>query len=70
MIQQAVDDMLVEAAPRRFADPEVSPLEPETLGGSPVRLVNQAWREFHKNPRSYGTWESNVIYAWLTTDLT
>ncbi|MFO1432079.1 MAG: hypothetical protein U1F76_18375 [Candidatus Competibacteraceae bacterium] len=67
VIQQAIDDMLEEAAPQRFESHEVDISTQEIYSMSPVKLVNQAWQEFYSNTNGYGDWEKNAINTWLHT---
>ncbi len=50
-LQQTVDCMLTETAPRMFTEDEESP----------VRLLNEAWDRFDDDYESYGDWETKVI---------
>src|SRR5262249_46868528 len=63
-VQQAIDDMLSEAAPRQFAEHEIgdSVLTPAF---SPVHLLNQAWHHFWENPEGYRSWEDGAVAAFL-----
>jgi len=65
-IQQTIDDMIVEAAPRAFEAHEVSAAELLRLDStsrptSPVQLLNQAWRKFLDDEGEYTAWEKNAI---------
>ena len=55
-LRQTIDDMLVEAAPQMFSG------EKE---GSPVGLLNQAWRKFDADFDAYSDWETQVIENFL-----
>jgi hypothetical protein len=69
-IQQTIDDMIVEAAPRAFEDHEVSTaeilrLDPASTSSSPVQLLNQAWRKFLDDEGGYTAWEKKAIEGFL-----
>jgi hypothetical protein len=61
-VQQTIDDMLTEAAPRPFdeeaADNGASPI-------SPVELLNNAWQEFYRDAQAYSVWEKSAINSYL-----
>lgn len=63
-IQQTIDDMLIEAEPRRFDEQETE--NSELSANSPINLLNQAWKEFFKDAERYGEWERLAIAAYLT----
>lgn len=65
VITQTIEDMLIEAEPRKCSDLEAA-------GGgwcpekdSPVRLFNWAWQVHQNNFRRYGDWEVEQICKWL-----
>ncbi len=69
-IQQTIDDMIVEAAPRVFGDHEVSAaellqLDSASIPSSPVQLLNQAWRKFLDDEDGYAAWEKKAIESLL-----
>jgi hypothetical protein len=69
-IQQTIDDMIVEAAPRAFEEHEVSTaeilrLDPASTPSSPVQLLNQAWRKFLDDEGGYTAWEKKAIEGSL-----
>jgi hypothetical protein len=64
-IQQTIDDMVVEAEPRNFANKEVFVLEEKVFASSPIQLLNQAWCKFLQEPKSYSVWEKSAITAFL-----
>lgn len=66
-IQQTIDDMLEEASPRRFEEHEVDTSDQDIRLMSPVKLVNQAWHQFHKDAKNYSDWENDTISLWLGT---
>jgi hypothetical protein len=73
-IQQTIDDMIVEAAPRAFKNHEVSAAELLKLDftstlSSPVQLLNQAWRKFLDDEGGYTAWEKKAIESLLNTHL-
>ena len=68
-IQQKLDDMLTEAAPREFQALEVAAQEPELNFTSPVALLNTAWQKFREDPDNYQEWEENAISRFLNTDI-
>jgi hypothetical protein len=68
-IDRTIDDLLIEAEPRKFADEEVSGLDSDPSADCPVRLLNQAWYQFRRDVETYPTWESEAIKAFLNADL-
>ena len=69
IIQQKLDDMLTEAAPREFQELEVAEQEAELNFSSPVALLNSAWQKFRNDPDNYQEWEENAISRFLNTDI-
>ena len=66
-IQQKLDDMLTETAPREFQALEIT--EQERDFTSPVALLNSAWLKFRNDPDNYQEWEENAISHFLETDI-
>jgi len=69
-IQQTIDDMIVEAAPRAFEAHEVSAAEllrvdSASTPSPPVQLLNQAWRKFLDDEDRYTAWEKKAIESLL-----
>ncbi len=64
-IQDAIDEMLVEASPRAFREEEVAPAAAEASPVSPVHLLNLAWSEFLDNPDGYRRWEESLVNDFL-----
>lgn len=62
-VQQTIDDMLIESDPRRY-DAQVTG-DADSSTGSPVALLNRAWREFFDNPQGYAEWEKSVIADYV-----
>lgn len=62
-VQQTIDDMLTESDPLCY-DAQVTG-DAESSTGSPVALLNRAWREFFDNPQGYAEWEKSVIAAYV-----
>ena len=69
VIQQKLDDMLTETAPREFQESEVSNQEKESPFTFPVALLNMAWQKFLDNPDGYRQWEENAIACFLDADI-
>ena len=67
VIQQKLDDMLTETAPREFQESEVSNQEESPT--SPVALLNRAWQKFQDDPDGYREWEEEAISHFLDTDI-
>ena len=67
-IQQKLDDMLTEAAPREFQELEIAAQEREQDFTSPVALLNSAWLKFRNDPDNYQEWEENAISHFLDAD--
>lgn len=66
-IQQKLDDMLTEAAPREFQALEIA--EQERDFTSPVALLNSAWLQFRNDPDNYQEWEKNAISQFLDANI-
>ena len=69
-VQQTIDDMIVEAAPRSFEAHEVSTaellrIESAPTRSSPVQLLNLAWRRFLYDESEYSAWEQKAIEGLL-----
>ncbi len=69
-IQQTIDDMIVEAAPRAFEAHEVSAAEllrvdSASTPSPPVQLLNQAWRKCLDDEDRYTAWEKKAIGSLL-----
>jgi hypothetical protein len=64
--QTALDDMLIETAPRRFRQEEIE--GSTTLGNdfTPIHLVNAAWRVAHDHTVQYHAWEEELITQLLS----
>lgn len=69
VIQGKLDDMLTEAAPRKFQASEVSNREEESAFTSPVALLNAAWQKFQDDPENYREWEKEAIARFLDADI-
>jgi hypothetical protein len=59
-VWQALEDMLVEAGPRKWQDEELKadlvPPDP-----SPVWFLNKAWTMYDADPSGYPTWEKKAV---------
>ncbi len=64
-IQAAIDDMLVEVAPRAFREEEVDTAGTGATASSPVHLLNIAWNVFLDDPAGYRRWEEGVVDDFL-----
>jgi hypothetical protein len=64
-IQEAIDDMLVEAAPRSFREEELAPVATGVPPNSPVHLLNLAWKQFLDDPDGYRGWEKSLVDDFL-----
>ncbi|MBM4401119.1 MAG: hypothetical protein FJ045_04125 [Crenarchaeota archaeon] len=60
-IHRTVDDMLVEACPRKFSQEDTSEKEWNPASSTPVHLFNNAWSVFSKDPQNYPDWEQRAI---------
>jgi len=60
-VARAIDDMLIEAGPRKFTETEAMGLGWESWGDSPVPLFNNAWTMFKKSVTEFGQWEEEVL---------
>ena len=68
VIQQKLDDMLIETAPREFQKSEVSKQETDPTFTAPVALLNAAWQKFQDDVENYREWEENAIARFLDAD--
>ena len=68
VIQEKLDDMLTETAPREFRESEVSNQD-ESIFSSPVALLNTAWQKFQNDPENYREWEEDAIASFLNPDI-
>lgn len=64
-IQEAIDDMLSIAEPRKFRKNEISVSNENVQFLSPIHLLNRAWQQFLNDPDSYSNWEKNAIRNFL-----
>ncbi|MBI4322046.1 MAG: hypothetical protein HY675_26435 [Chloroflexi bacterium] len=64
-IKRIVDDMLIEAAPRRCTDVEATGGEWNSEADSFVRLLNWAWQVYGVSPEEYASWESMQLELLL-----
>ncbi len=69
VIQEKLDDMIIETAPREFQESEVSNQESESTFTSPVALLNSAWQKFQDDPENYREWEEDAIARFLNPDI-
>lgn len=69
IIQQKLNDMLTETAPREFQESEVSQQDQESTFASPVALLNTAWQKFLNDPESYREWEEEAIARFLDAEI-
>ena len=69
VIQEKLDDMLTETAPREFRESEISNHESESTFTSPVALLNAAWQKFQDDPENYREWEEDAIARFLEPDI-
>ena len=69
VIQEKLDDMLTETAPREFQESEVFNKETESTFTSPVALLNRAWQKFQEDPDGYREWEEDAIARFLEADI-
>lgn len=61
IIQQTIDDMLVETDPYSFERADVT-IPHSGVSFSPVLLLNQAWKNFQADPKSFPQWEAKTIH--------
>ena len=69
VVQQKLDDMLTETAPRQFQESEVSRQDQESPFDSPVALLNKAWHQFMEDPDGYRKWEEGAIVRFLDANI-
>jgi hypothetical protein len=58
-VLRSIDDMLTEAAPRHFADVDLSG-DDWVAADSPVKLFAEAWRVWDDDPKRYPRWERRL----------
>lgn len=64
-ISRTIDDMLTEAAPRRYTEAEVKGMELPVSTGNLISLLNQAWQVYRTNALGYTVWENKVLQSLL-----
>jgi phosphotransferase system IIB component len=64
-VNQTIEDMLIEAAPRPCTDEEVAGGDWQMGSDSLVRLLNWAWQQYLADPVQYAGWESSIIQRFL-----
>jgi hypothetical protein len=69
VITHTIEDMLVEAEPRRFTKSEAESNRWSPDLDSPVQLFNWAWRVYIDTPTKYLTWEAIQVERLLTRKL-
>lgn len=65
IIQSTLSDMLVEAAPQPFSQPEIKGESWNPDVNSPVQLFNWAWQAYENDPDSYAKWEVERMNEWV-----
>lgn len=60
-VNETLEDMLEETAPRRYTELEVSGDHWRPTTDSPVRLLNWAWQVYKKSPGTYAAWEAEQL---------
>jgi hypothetical protein len=65
IVEQTIDNMLVEAAPRQFLHEEVAADRNWETNDTPVLLLNRAWRMFRADPANYVEWEMEAIVRFV-----
>ena len=58
---QTLDDMLVEAAPRRCTDDEAAGKGWELQPSNLVALLNRVWLEYFEHPSEFQKWEGSLL---------
>jgi hypothetical protein len=66
-VNDTLEDMLEEANPRKYTEPEVTGDNWEPTTDSPVRLLNWAWQVYKKSPETYVTWETEKLKYFFET---
>jgi hypothetical protein len=64
-IAKTVQDMLMEASPRKFEVADLDPLSENDSFTSPVKLLNSAWHVYETNPEKYVEWENTQIVKYI-----
>lgn len=65
-IGRALDDMLIETAPRHFRQEEIESSTILADDITPIHLVNAAWRVVRDHTVQYSAWEEALITRWLS----
>ena len=60
-VNETLEDMLEEAAPRRYTELEKTGDKWVPTTDSPVRLLNWAWQVYKKSPATYAGWEAEQL---------
>jgi hypothetical protein len=60
-VNETLEDMLEEAAPRKYTNLEVSGDNWGPIPDSPVRLLNWAWQVYKRSPETYAAWEAEQL---------
>ncbi len=60
-VSHTVQDMLIEAAPRKYLDHEVNIREATFVVNNPVQLLNLAWKIYNNNLGGFSAWESKYV---------
>lgn len=65
LVNQAIEDMLIEAAPRPYTAEEAAGGGWQMSADSIVRLLNWAWQQYLADPAQYAVWENSIIQRLL-----
>ena len=60
-VNETLEDMLEEAAPREYSELEVIGDNCGLTTDSPVSLLNRAWQVHKKSPATYTAWETEKL---------
>jgi hypothetical protein len=64
-LSRAIEDMLTEASPRKYADQEASGGRWVPGEDSPIRLFNWAWQTYRSDSSLYDAWERDLVKLFV-----
>lgn len=67
VINRTIEDMLIEASPRKFSQMDISSGDWDPSTDSPIRLFCLAWQKYSNDYQNYSAWEENQINLLLAS---
>ena len=65
IVEETIDRMLIEAAPREYLPQEVAATRDWESGDTPILLLNRAWKLFRADRSNYVQWEAGAVVQFL-----